>query len=135
MDEQDDVFNGLLPKLFSLHASIVSDRSLAKVGERARYTARCGGYFGQPEYMILLDVHDADGAFVAPTINGNSWKGDASRNGLLFAEGARAGDLLDFTARLVDWRGYNDGCAPFTFEDMGEAKVTRRRGEAEEDDQ
>jgi hypothetical protein len=125
IDEQDDVNDAIVAGLFEMQAR-VNDRSLAKVGEKARYTARCGGYFGKPEYMVLLDVHAADGAFVAPAINGNSWKGEASSNGLLFAEGACAGDLLDFAARLVDWREYNDGRASFTFEDMGEAKVTRR---------
>jgi hypothetical protein len=127
-DEDDDG----LAWMTDLHARKVPDRSLAKVGEQARYTARCGGYFGRPEYMVLLDAHDADGAFVGHEINGNSWKGDASSDGLPFAKGARAGDLLDFTARLVDWRGYNDGCASFTFEDMGEAQVTRRRAEADQ---
>jgi hypothetical protein len=117
------------PSLSASTRASISDRSLAKVGERARYTARCGGYFGEPKYIVLLDVHDAAGALVARSINGNSWKGDASTNGSLFdgGEAPSAGDLLDFTARLVDWRQYNDGCAPFTFEDMDEAEVTRRR--------
>jgi hypothetical protein len=121
---------GILLDRVAKDAEVVLDRSLAKVGEKARYSARCGGYFGSPQYMILLEPHDATGALVAPEINGNTWIGDKSSNGPLFVDGdwPKAGDLVAFNARLVDWRGYDDGCMPFTFEDMGEATVTANEG-------
>jgi hypothetical protein len=79
-----------IPDIFDSAMRSVLDRSSAKVGEKARYTARCGGYFGEPAYIVLVDVHDAAGVFIARAINGNTWKGDASTNGPLFDEGRSA---------------------------------------------
>ena len=110
-DDDDDFMTNFLADRFEADVKLVTDRSRAKVGERARYTARCGGYFCKPEYIVLLDVHDAAGRLVAAGING-----DAPIKGYA----PRAGDLVTFTARLVDWRAYQDGCAPYTFEDMTE---------------
>jgi hypothetical protein len=112
-DEKD------LGRLITADKRTVTDRSLARVGDRKRYTARCGGYFGGgPGYIVFQDVRDADGALVGAEINGDA---------PLFDDGwPCAGDLVSFVARLVDWRNYEDDCMPFTFEDMGEAEIVRR---------